>query len=92
MKKNLLDPADDDFCTVLICAVRYCIGRQTYMPSLVIGFITPLLPNIEEWALRVMRSDIAMADYLGDKAIDEPLWLTFWQNIEKEIKRREHDR
>lgn len=91
MKKNLLDPADDDFGTVLICAVRYCIGRQTYMPSLVIGYITPMLPNIEEWVLRIMRSDIAMADNKGDKAIDEPLWLTFWQNLDREIKRREHD-
>ena len=25
----------EDFETIFICAVRYCIGRQTYMPRLV---------------------------------------------------------
>ena len=25
-------PINEDFGAVLNCAVRYCIGRQTYMP------------------------------------------------------------
>lgn len=33
---------NNDFGAVLICAVRYCIGRQTYMPGLVIDFIRPV--------------------------------------------------
>lgn len=39
----VLDPSDDRFGTILNCAVRYACGRHTDMPSLVIGYITPLL-------------------------------------------------
>lgn len=38
---------NNDFGAVLICAVRYCIGRQTYMPGLVIDFIRPLLSKLD---------------------------------------------
>jgi len=34
-----IDIKDKDFGALLICAVRYCIGRQTYMPGLIIGYI-----------------------------------------------------
>ena len=27
-----VDIKDEDFGAILICAVRYCLGRQTYMP------------------------------------------------------------
>ena len=29
----------DDFGAILNCAIRYCIGRQTYMPGLVTHWI-----------------------------------------------------
>lgn len=41
-KMPKIDPSDHDFGLILNCAVRYAIGRQTYMPSAVIAFITPL--------------------------------------------------
>ena len=31
----------EEFATLAICAIRYCHGRQTYMPSLVQGIIRP---------------------------------------------------
>ena len=37
---------DKNFETILLCAVRYAIGRQTYMPSMVIDYITPLLSHL----------------------------------------------
>ncbi len=49
---------DDNFGAVLNCAVRYSIGRQTYMPSLVVGFITPLLPHVSDRTLYVLDQDI----------------------------------
>ena len=30
---------DDDFGAVINCAIRYCLGRHTYMPGLVIDWI-----------------------------------------------------
>ena len=49
---------NNDFGAVLICAVRYCIGRQTYMPGLVMDFIRPLLPKLDSKTLTVMERDI----------------------------------
>lgn len=86
---NAVDPSSSDFGAVLNCAVRYCIGRRTYMPSLVIGFIKPLIPQIETRTLVVMRTDIQEAYSLGDEC-DERVWEAFREQIEREIdKRRE---
>lgn len=35
----LIERYNDDFGAVCNCAVRYAIGRMTYMPSIVVGFI-----------------------------------------------------
>ena len=89
-----IDPHDDFFGAILNCAVRYSIGRQSYMPGLVIDFITPLLPEISEKALFVMDRDITEERYspfsnpYGDPNIDEPKWMRFLEKIHEEQKRR----
>lgn len=55
---------DDDFGAVLNCAVRYCIGRRTYMPKLVIDYIMPLLSflskrSVAEYLSKRMENEIA---------------------------------
>ena len=79
---------DEDFGTVFICAVRYCIGRQTYMPRLVQKQIRPLLPQIDSGALIVMRNDIRTASSWGDEKIDKPGWMQFLADIEAELEAR----
>ena len=77
-----------DFETILLCAVRYAIGRQTYMPSMVIDYITPLLPYLSDNTLETMAKDIADEDYLGglgDEMIDKPYWEQFLRKIRLEI-------
>lgn len=81
----------DDFCLVCICAVRYCLGRRTYMPWSVMSFIKPFLPALSDNTLYVMARDIAEADNLGDAEIDSPMWAEFLAEIEKEWKRRKSD-
>lgn len=81
----------NDFGAVLICAVRYCIGRQTYMPELVINFTRPLLSKLDDKTLYVMARDIAEADNLGNAEIDTPMWAAFLGEIEKERKRRKNN-
>ena len=79
---------DKNFETILLCAVRYAIGRQTYIPSLVIDYITPILPYLSDDTLETMAKDIADEDYLGglgDKMIDKPYWLDFLRKIRFEI-------
>ena len=49
---------DKTFESILICAVRYAIGRRTYVPSLVIDYITPLLPYLSEDVLKLIADEI----------------------------------
>lgn len=81
----------DDFCLVCICAVRYCLGRRTYMPWSIMSFIKQFLPELSDNTLYVMARDIAEADNLGDAEIDAPMWAEFLAEIEKERKRRKSD-
>lgn len=81
----------DDFCLVCICAVRYCLGRRTYMPWSVMSFIKQFLPALSDNTLYVMARDIAETDNPGDAEIDAPMWAEFLAEIEKERKRRKND-
>ena len=80
---------DKNFETILLCAVRYAIGRRTYIPSLVIDYITPLLPYLSENTLRLIANEIteheAYEGGLGDEKIDKPYWLDFLRKIRFEI-------
>lgn len=94
MEKPKIDLADDDFGSILNCAVRYALGRETYMPSLVIDFITPLLPHLSDRTLWCFDQDITEQRYYGgygDKTIDEPVWMRFHAAIRKERTRRGHE-
>lgn len=89
--KPVIDLTDDDFGTVLNCAVRYACGRQTYMPRLVIDFIKPLIPYLSNKTLWCFDQDITEAKYwggYGDPDIDEPEWLQFHELVRKERTKR----
>ena len=77
-----------DFESILVCAVRYAIGRKSYMPSMVIDYITPLLPYLSYWILGLMAAEIIDHNYeggLGDEKIDKPSWLEFLRKIRLEM-------
>ena len=78
-----------DFETILLCAVRYAICRRTYIPSLVIDYITPLLPYLSDNTLRLIANEIteyeAYEGGLGDEKIDRPYWKQFLREIRLEI-------
>ena len=80
---------DKNFESILICAVRYAIGRQTYIPSMVIDYITPLLPYLSDNTLRLIANEIteyeAYEGGLGDEKIDRPYWKQFIRKIRLEI-------
>lgn len=80
---------DKNFETILLCAVRYAIGRQTYMPSMVIDYITPLLPYLSEDVLKLIADEIighyTYEGALGDEKIDKPYWEQFLRKIRLEI-------
>ena len=83
---------NDDFESILICVERYACGRQTYMPSIVVGYIEPLIPRLSTKALVVICNDLLIADNtnnLGCPQIDATLWLELYKSINEELARRE---
>lgn len=92
INKPNIDPTDDDFGAVLNCAIRYSLGRQSYMPHLVMDYIRPLLPFLSGRTLWCMARDIKEAETYGgyrSSVIDEPEWKAFLKEVEIEINRRE---
>ena len=89
--KKHISPTDEDFGLILNCAVRYSIGRQTYMPTAVCDFITPLIPGLSNRTLWCLEKDIAEADSYGDEKIDKPVWMNFLASVRNEIKRRQEN-
>ena len=58
MQINPINPKDDFFGAALNCAVRYCLGRSSYMPGLVMDEISPMLPHLSPKALWCFERDI----------------------------------
>lgn len=88
----MIDPHDDDFGAICNCAVRYAVGRRTYMPSLVIDFITPHLGELSDQTSWCFQRDLEERknDFFdfGDE-FDKANWMSFLDAVNKEIKRRE---
>lgn len=87
----MIDPHDDDFGAVCNCAVRYALGRRTYMPSLVIGFIRPHLSELSDKTLWCFQRDLeerkrSSFDF-GDW-FDQANWMNFLDAVNKEIESR----
>ena len=91
-KKPIIDPTDDDFGAMLNWAVRYCLGRMTYAPSMTIQFITPLIPYLSDKTLWCFDRDIEERQKMGlsfGMDFDERDWMIFWEKVKAEIKRRD---
>ena len=89
--KGMIDPTNDDFGAVCNCAVRYCLGRRSYMPSLVCRYIISLLPNLTDNTLDCFERDIAERKRTGfgfGDSCDYETWNTFYKAVCKEIERR----
>lgn len=92
--KLMIDPSVDRFGAVCNCAVRYCLGRRSYMPSLVCGYLTPLLSELDDNTLACFKRDIdeRKRDGFGfGDACDYETWEQFYKAVCKEIERRGMD-
>lgn len=81
-----------DFGTLCICALRYCYGRQTYMPDLVRGIVRPWLRLFSDNDINVMLEDFAFYErmsMLGHETIDKPGWEKWKQELQNEKERRQ---
>lgn len=92
--KGMVDPASDDFGSVCNCAVRYCLGRRSYMPSLVCRYIISLLPKLTDKTLDCFERDIAERKRTGfdfGDSCDYETWNAFYKAVCNEIERRKGD-
>lgn len=85
------DISQDDLGTLCICAIRYCQGRQTYMPSLVQGIVREHFSELSDRDINVMLDDCKFQEQMnlyGDPNIDKPDWIRWRNDLEKEQERR----
>lgn len=70
---------DDPFCMVIIAAVRYCLGRHTYMPDTVTRWIMASVPQLPAEIAKILLRDIndqRRTGSLGDDC-DVETWERF---------------
>lgn len=87
-KPPIIDPTDDHFQAILTCALRYCMGRATYMPGLVTGWIMGhMRGRLSAKTLGVMKQDIdgTPEDRRGMDC-DQRVWAQFRGWLEQEGK------
>ena len=84
------DPyADEEFGMIVTCAIRYAIGRMTYMPSVVCEFTLRYLPMLDNKTIFVMIRDITeVLERNQGKIADAELWLNLRAKAEEEKTRR----
>lgn len=91
---------DDDFGgAVLNCAVRYALGRATYMPGLIMDEIKPMLPDCSDKTLWCFERDVSeylegvdwtSNDLFGARWNDAD-WMQFLEAVRAEMERRKDD-
>lgn len=71
-----------DYETMLICALRYALGRRTYIVGIVVDYIISEMPNLSEKCKRVMILDInnPFGGY-GDEC-DKKNWMRLLKELE----------
>ena len=88
-KKNDCDGA------VLNCAERYCLGRYTYMPTLVLDVIRPILKDCSDKTLWCFEKDIS--DWIHSQINTEDAaclqeWTNFLSLVKQEIQNRDWEK
>lgn len=80
-----------DLSVLVLCAFRYCLGRQTYMPGLFTGITQDRLGALDTNTLKLMCREITAEEergYLGADC-DVDTWRSFRATIIEEINKRE---
>lgn len=95
---------DKNFGIICLCAMRYVLGRQTYMPGIVQDYILAHIGEIGTEIVEIMVRDIDEADRirehrtqeghiltfdgLGDTKIDRPGWERFRAFLREKMEER----
>lgn len=86
---------DDNFNAILIGAVRYSLGRRTYMPDLVTRWIMSQCKELPAETARTMLRDIEeqreMGRRSGWESLGDPCDVRTWEAFENWLKERVND-
>ena len=75
-----------DFELMMISALRYAIGRYTYMPSITIDYIRYLIPQLSAKTLFIMQRDIE-EEIERYQRIERELYMDKeWQKLAEEMR------
>ena len=76
-----IDISQEDFGTLCVCALRYCHGRRTYMPSLVQTIVIRHFKDLSDRDLKVIADDERFQEDLGlwGDTCDKVDWKNFYQ-------------
>lgn len=84
-----IEISNDDFGAVVNCAIRYACGRHTYMPAIVIQFVSPLLPQLSPLTLMNMEKDILKVYPEGSAYNEEKAaWMELLQKVRAVMQER----
>ena len=76
---------NDDFGCIVNSAVRYSLGRNTYMPSTVAAFVRKYMDILGTKTIHVMMKDILHA--LEDPKLDQrEVWWSLYADLEAAVK------
>lgn len=81
-----LDLFDDgDFRLILVAATRYALGRYTYMPGVVCGYLKKHLALLDKKTLTLLIDSVA--EHLKDYGEHEP-YPDLWHSLLRELTER----
>ena len=81
----MIDISQRDFATLCICALRYCHGRRTYMPSEVQRIVSEHFCDLSSRDLAIIEQDKSFQSHMdlwGDQC-DKADWLKFYKALER---------
>ena len=88
-----IELSKEQFGILSICALRYCHGRRTYMPSLVQQIVGTHLSELSDKDIKVMMDDCQFQrrfNMYGDD-FDKVDWLKWEEKVIAESRRRKEE-
>lgn len=81
-------PIDDDFQQMMVSALRYALGRQSYIVGLTIEYMEWKMPLMDKKYLSIMSRDIDEEIKLSDRlSIDiDKRWIQLKEKIDERLK------
>lgn len=75
-----------DYEHILVSAVRYALGRRSYIVEKTIDYVASQLPKLSDSCIEVMLEDIDKADF--EFRFDRKTWECLTEQLQEEMEKR----